>query len=965
MRANDVGTHGYGRGVGTDLIPLSLLTALTFALRVYHLASQSLWYDEAFSVYLAGMSLPEITSRTAADIHPPLYYYLLHFWIQLAGTSEFSVRFLSAFFGVLIVPLTYQLARQLVPGRGTAMQPATGAAAPPPSPMGVIAAILVASSPLYLWYSQEARMYTLLTALGVLTSQLTLVVLRVTPERAHSARSALAGWAVASIAAIYTHFYAFFLVAFQLLYVLWRASADRAVRSAAKRFGAAAAAVAMAYLPWLVTTLIRMGADTSYWEGPLNPAEVVVKTYLSFVAGHTAQASEETVIAAGYLALLVLGIATTVWQGWREPTVSPRPRAAVFLLLYLAVPAVLLFLISYNRPKFHPRYLMLASPAFYLLVANGITTLLPRCHPARRLTHVCATGALLVSAGFILAAASVPTVHYFRNEVLSRDDFRSVAGWIRERIQPGEVVILCSGHMFPAFQYYYDYPDVLRVPDQPTLSTRDVVTYAVADELNRAVAGRPGAWLVLWQDNVVDPDGILQAMLSEQGLPLPVPQTFWGIRVLHYALPPDAHFSSQPKPSTSLNFLFGDAVRLLGLNFGVGAVPSGGEAPLTLYWQALRPLADDYQVVLRLVDARGHQWGIYEGRPAAYEHPTFRWRPGEIVPGRLQLHVLPGTPPGQYDLTIELYPTATTQPLEIRAPDGSPLGQTRIIASLNVTLPAQPPDMGALQRSIPTWLHVRLAPEVLLLGHDTAAASVLPGDVMRLSLWWQALAGPTQDYGLALRLVDAQGRAASQQITPLTTQSYPTSAWHPLEVVRGQIDYLVRYDTAPGDWRLQAQLTLGGLSVGEPVILAPVHVGTRPPLPTPRAVSEPLQVSFVNGCELRGYAASRADGAVAVTLYWEASQPLDTSYTVFVHLLAPDGTIVSQHDGLPAGGAWPTTAWWPHQVIADTHMIPVGSAQSLDTLRVAVGLYDAVTGNRVKLTATDQDRLILGLLHLH
>ncbi len=94
-------------------VGLLVITLAAFALRLFHLAQQSLWYDEAFSVFLAQMDLGAITARTAADIQPPLYYYLLHFWTVLAGSSEFSVRFLSLWFGVLTVPLVYVAARRL------------------------------------------------------------------------------------------------------------------------------------------------------------------------------------------------------------------------------------------------------------------------------------------------------------------------------------------------------------------------------------------------------------------------------------------------------------------------------------------------------------------------------------------------------------------------------------------------------------------------------------------------------------------------------------------------------------------------------------------------------------------------------------------------------------------------------------------------------------------------------------
>ena len=68
-----------------------------FALRLYRLGVSSLWYDETVSGVLAQQDLLALTRHTAGDIHPPLYYYLLHFWGRLAGWSEFSVAFVSLF----------------------------------------------------------------------------------------------------------------------------------------------------------------------------------------------------------------------------------------------------------------------------------------------------------------------------------------------------------------------------------------------------------------------------------------------------------------------------------------------------------------------------------------------------------------------------------------------------------------------------------------------------------------------------------------------------------------------------------------------------------------------------------------------------------------------------------------------------------------------------------------------------
>jgi len=223
----------------TWAIRLALLgiTLLALALRLWHLSGQSLGYDEGYSIALARQSLGAIAAQTAADIQPPLYYDLLHFWMQLFGSSEAAVRSLSLLFGLLTVPLLYALGRRL-------FGPATG----------LLAALLGAISPFWIWYAQEARNYTLVTFLGVLSSYLLLLISL--PCRAGEVTGCRTLWiriggvrqpvkvgvgvwvafVLTNIAAVYTHYYAFFLVAFQALFFLlvWAAPHRPAINRRAK-----------------------------------------------------------------------------------------------------------------------------------------------------------------------------------------------------------------------------------------------------------------------------------------------------------------------------------------------------------------------------------------------------------------------------------------------------------------------------------------------------------------------------------------------------------------------------------------------------------------------------------------------------------------------------------------------------------------------------------------------------------
>lgn len=145
---------------GAKLILLSLVI-LSFALRLYQLDYQSLWRDELdailFSLRDLGGLLPLFLG---AGHNGPLYYLVLHFWILLAGDSEFSARFFSLICGVLAVPLIFKLGRRWMGRSGS-----------------LLAAMLCTTSPYLVWYSQEAKMYALLFLLSMLSTYIYLLAM--------------------------------------------------------------------------------------------------------------------------------------------------------------------------------------------------------------------------------------------------------------------------------------------------------------------------------------------------------------------------------------------------------------------------------------------------------------------------------------------------------------------------------------------------------------------------------------------------------------------------------------------------------------------------------------------------------------------------------------------------------------------------------------------------------------------
>lgn len=140
------------------LIAPLIVLILAAAVRFHNLGAQSLWNDEGNSLRLAQRPVGDLIEAAGRDIHPPGYYLVLKGWIDLAGDSEFSLRALSAFEGVLAVAVTIALGRVLF-GRGA----------------GVIAGLLVALSPFAVYYSQETRMYA---QLGLLSAASMLLLVR-------------------------------------------------------------------------------------------------------------------------------------------------------------------------------------------------------------------------------------------------------------------------------------------------------------------------------------------------------------------------------------------------------------------------------------------------------------------------------------------------------------------------------------------------------------------------------------------------------------------------------------------------------------------------------------------------------------------------------------------------------------------------------------------------------------------
>ena len=169
-----------------------LVVILGFTLRVYHLGRESLWLDEGAAVRTAQLSPGEMINDIRGNYHPPLYFCILHGWIAITSNSGFSVRLLSALLGTFSIFIIYMVGRLLFD-----------------RPTGIIAASLLSLSRFNIFYSQEARMYSLLTLLTLLSMYYFIRLQR------RNSRLDKVGYILFSLCLMYTHNIGLFIIVTQ------------------------------------------------------------------------------------------------------------------------------------------------------------------------------------------------------------------------------------------------------------------------------------------------------------------------------------------------------------------------------------------------------------------------------------------------------------------------------------------------------------------------------------------------------------------------------------------------------------------------------------------------------------------------------------------------------------------------------------------------------------------------------
>ncbi len=540
---------------------------LAFGTRLHKVDTQSLWHDEGNSLRLAERDASDLIEATSHDIHPPGYYLALKYWVAEVGDTEFGLRSLSVFWGVLAVAGTLALGRRLFDSR-----------------VSLLAALLIALNPFAVYYSQEARMYAQLAALSVWSLWFFSHWLRAahhqTTTRSMDQYLNIAGWSFAvsfvNVFGLYTQYtFPFTMLVEGIIFCLWWLQ-GRDWR-ALLVFVNVNLLTLIHFTPWMFTAYKQLTNWPS--TGDLVPLGDRIERIVTILAYGQTVDSLTLILIIPLLILLGLGL-------------FPR-RDSQHPLWQIGIPSLLIIismiglLVSGSYRETNLKFLLPAQIALAILLGAGMMRL-PRY-------GWLATAPLFL---FILWNHQLHLDDIYNNPDFGRSDYRSIAQVIEATAKPDSAIILNAANQVEVFTYYYEgdvaiYPLPNGLSDPPEKIHEDTLT---------AIANHSRIYLVLWGATEHDTKGMVQATLDEQAYFINH-QWFADVQLLQYAVLGDV----PPTPQTSLDISFGENLALRGYTLSADSfqVGAGDVLGVTLYWEIINPLGKPYQISIQLLNPDG------------------------------------------------------------------------------------------------------------------------------------------------------------------------------------------------------------------------------------------------------------------------------------------------------------------------------------------------------------------------
>ncbi|MEZ4668267.1 MAG: glycosyltransferase family 39 protein [Anaerolineae bacterium] len=654
---------------------MTLILLLACAAGLYHIQSQSIWFDEGWSAYAAAQ--PTLLAAWNADAtNPPLYYVLLNVFARGAGDSELALRYFSLLCGLLVVALSYQLGWQLFGQRA-----------------GLMSALLAAFSPLLWWAGQEARMYTLLAAL-VLVCALSWHWLR----RGSQWRWWLALWG-AELALLYAHNTGPVVALWLNIITVLAWIADRYQRRSVTRrdlllWLGGQAAVGVLWLPYFVNRfLLLSGANNAVTSTSPLTVDMMARLWQALWSGAWGLAGAEPLLLTLSIALLII---TVLFIPYRLP-------AARWLVLHVLLLTGGLWLgLTVLGNEIHGRYLVMIAPLLLVALGAGLAGW--------------RWGAALTLVPLVTFMAAVHFVT--TNPAYQHDDARGMVQYYADHLSADNHVLMWSYADRYEMAYYWPRLGVqaerITLPEgadwetvQPLLPTSGDVA------------------LNVWYTQRADFRGMMTCALGDGTVNEPEIVSFYGMTDRLFRAPPLRPLTVQPFHAT----LNGATLSGMGT---LTTAPADQAICLPVQITLTQPTTADLKVAVTLLN--GYGWEI--GRADAIfadpiQRTTSQLAAGDVLTAYPLLRLPYGAPAGQYSLQVRIYDEAVNPSgYSLTLDDGQTrpdvlIGMQRIIGSDWARV--RPPD------NLPAAIN-----SGGLQLHDLSRypAALHNGDILQLALLW-------------------------------------------------------------------------------------------------------------------------------------------------------------------------------------------------------------------------------------
>ena len=482
---------------------LGIIILLSVCLRFYDLGGESYWFDEVIMLDVAKQDLWTILQGS----RPQIYVILAHFWLEVFGTSEVATRSLSALAGVISIPLMYAVGKQIFDNK-----------------VGLISAFLMAVSQFQIYYSQDFRYYSFFVLI-TLSSFLLFIQFLKTRKISY-----LVCYMIASILLIYTHTFGIFILVAQNLYFLikWKSYRDLKFN-----WGLCQIFIVLAVIPRILPYLdmvIEGKAGPLKWlpepslSTPLISLQYYIGAGLDYPSWITISLATAFLVIGTFLFAVFTGI-----ERWMASvrglasSIKKITRVGSQLLLvitWLIVPIILPYILSeIFIPMYHHRYVIGASPAFYLLLAfiiSKIGKVVPE----------------FITLGMIVIVITPGLYEFYVTPV--REQWREAAAYVEQNSQENDVIVISEigrDNNLKNFNWYFR-----GNLSECSIGVRLKRGDEIKEALERCISGHNRFWLVVREEPIDIQDFKKFFLDSDYGLQLITKHEFTKVTVFLFGI---------------------------------------------------------------------------------------------------------------------------------------------------------------------------------------------------------------------------------------------------------------------------------------------------------------------------------------------------------------------------------------------------------------------------------------------